>query len=163
MSNVSNAEYIITTHARQRIKERLGIESIEVASAWVAEQLRKASRSYKDEHRTNYVTDMYEIVTDGLKIVTVKPKGIAADYMTKLTGMLSREIEKELTKVNRELRKIEITVAEHTLNQLKARNPRTKDVIQTKLLVALEEKARIENEVKSVQRAAEKFGLAAIS
>ena len=56
--------FILTKHATERIRQRVGIESNEVATAWVSEQIAKASRKFKEGGNTHYVSDVIEIVTN---------------------------------------------------------------------------------------------------
>lgn len=152
-------DYILTKHAEERIRQRVGIESAEVATAWVSEQIKKASRQFKESGNTHYVTDLIEIVTNGLRVITVKPSENDRSYLDRLGEVVAKEVTKIMAKKERELRRIEITIAEHTLNRLKARNPNTRALIERRLIRAIDEKQRINDAIYAVKKAASQYGV----
>lgn len=152
-------EYILTAHAKDRIRQRIGIESVEVATAWASEQINKASRQFKEGGNTHFVTDVIEIVTNGLRVITVKPSENDRSYLDRLGEVVAKEVTKMLAKKERELRRIEITIAEHTLNRLKARNPNTRALIERRLIRAIDSKQRINDEIYAVKKAAGQYGV----
>lgn len=153
------SEYILSDHATERIRQRVGIESAEVATAWVSEQIKKATRKFNDGHKTHFISEAIEIVTDGLQVITVKPAKNDRSYLDRLGAVVAKEVTKLLTKRERELRKAEIVIAEHTLNRLKARNPKTRALIEERLVKAIDEKQRITDDIYAVKKAARQYGV----
>ena len=151
--------FILTKHATERIRQRVGIESIEVATAWINEQIAKASRKYNEGTNTHFVSESIEVVTNGLRVITVKPSENDRSYLDKLGEVVAKEVTKMLTKKERDLRKAEIVIAEHTLNRLKARNPNTRALIERRLIRAIDDKQRIMDEIYAVKKAAAQYGV----
>lgn len=157
-----SGKFTLTNHAKDRIRQRAGIESAETAVSWVNEEIAKATNVFSDKHDsklTHYLTDSFEMLCDGLKVVTVKNLEIKMDYTTKLGAAVAKEATKLLTVHRRALRKAEINVVQLTLNFLKAKNPKIKSGIQSKLTKAADEKAKLEYEVKAIEIAARKYGV----
>lgn len=152
-------EYILTSHGRERIRERLGIATDSAAVAWVREAVDNAKDSWKQGGKTVYLSKNYEIVLDGNKVVTVKPTDASNMYLGKIDALLKRHITKQLAQLEREFRKKEITVAEAQLNYLKARNPKTKEAIRLKLSEAVSEKAAVSGEIDSLKFAGRRHGV----
>src|SRR5690625_2155178 len=151
--------FILTKHATERIRQRVGLESKEAATAWVREQIAKASRKSKEGGNTHYVSDVIEIVTNGLRVITVKPSEDDRNYLYNLGQSVAKEVSKMLTKKERNLRKAEIVIGEHTLNRLKARNPNTRALIERRLIRAIDDKQRIMDEIYAVKKAAAQYGV----
>lgn len=159
-TNVNNGlNYVLTNHAAERIRQRIGIDSEEIATAWVVEHITKASKVIVEGNKKYHETGSYEIITDGPRVVTVKPRTIVPSYVDKLGALLTKEVAKLMTHKERELRKAEITVAEHTLNRLKARNPNTRELIQTRLSDAINVRQRIKDDIYAMTKAAEQYGV----
>jgi hypothetical protein len=156
---VKAGQFILTNHARERIRQRVGITSDSAAIAWVADQVKNAINVKHDGGKMHYLTDAFEIVCDGARVVTVKPAEFANKYLSEFKSVLIRETTKLLTKYERELRKAEIAVAEAQLNFLKARNPKIKEIIQRKLTDAIDYKAAVEDEIKAIKIAASRYGV----
>lgn len=164
MSTISNAlktagKYVLSDHAMQRIRQRVGLTSVDSAAAWVKAEVSKAMNTEQHDHKTHYFTDAFEIICDGTKVVTVKPADSANEYVTRLGGVLAKEVDKLIEKYQRELRKADIAVAEAQLNYLKARNPKTKELISEKLTEAVDRKSAVEDEIKAIQYAGKRYGL----
>lgn len=164
MNTIANAlaqtgQFILTDHARERIRQRVGIVADSAAIAWVAEQVRRATETKRDGSKTHYTTDLFEIILDGAKVVTVKPSEHSNGYISKFNEVLTKEATKLLATYRRELHKAEIAVAEAQLNFLKARNPKVKATIQRRLTDAADYKATIEDEIKAVEKAAARYGV----
>lgn len=151
--------YVLTDHAKDRIRQRIGILSEEAQLAWVETQVKKASHRKQDGHKTHYTVGSFEIVCDGVKVVTVKPTEQSNEYLTKFNDVIAKETRKLLTQYGRELRKAEIAVAEAQLNFLKAKNPKTKALISERLTKAIDRKCSIEDKIRQVEKAAERYGV----
>ncbi|MEK4178520.1 hypothetical protein NSQ61_02840 [Aeribacillus sp. FSL K6-1121] len=152
---------VLTDHAKERIRQRVGIISESVAVSWVSDVISQATETKRDGNKTHYITDTFEIICDGVRVVTVKPAEQANQYFGMFRELLTKEASKLLTAYKRELRKAEIAVAEAQLNLLKARNPHTKERIKTKLTDAIDYKALVEDEIKKIELAAKRFGVEA--
>lgn len=151
--------YVLTDHAKDRIRQRIGILSEDAQLAWVETQVKKASHRKQDGHKTHYTAGSFEIVCDGVKVVTVKPTEQSNEYLTKFNDVIAKETRKLLTQYGRELRKAEISVAETQLNFLRARNPKTKALISERLTKAIDWKCALEDEIKKIRKAAERYGV----
>ena len=152
-----SGKFVLSAHAKERIRQRVGINSTEAALAWVNESIATANETYLDGHKTHYLTDSYDITCDKLRVITLTQTDNHIDYLTKFSNLVTKEATKLLTKYRRELRKAEILVAELTLNYLKAKSPKVRAIIQRNLTIATDERARIEDEVRAVEIAADKF------
>ena len=151
--------FTLTDHAKERIRQRIGITAEGAAIAWVSAKVGSASETKRDGRKTHYITEAFEIVCEGLKVVTVMPLDTANNYITKLSDVITKEVTKLVAEHNKELRKADIAIAEAQLNFLKARNPRTKEVIQAKLVSACDCKVLIEDEIKMIRKAAGRYGV----
>lgn len=154
-----SGKFTLTSHAKERIRQRVGIDSVEAAIAWVNESIASATESYAQGDKSHYVTEAFDIVCAGLKVITLKPTNNHVDYVTKFGEVLTKEATKLLTKYRRELRKAEIAVAEHSLNFLKAKNPRIKEGINRRLTEATDVRAKLTDEIRAVEIAAERYGI----
>lgn len=163
MNPASSKNLQLTKHAKERIRQRIGIDSVEVATSWIKEQLNRTKKTKKDTRNNSmrYINDLFEVVLDGDKVVTVISKESVVDYKSKISNLLTKEITKYRTQKNRELRKIEIEVAEHTLNHLKALNPKTKALISGKLTDAVSERTRVLDEIYAIDKVAGEYGVEA--
>lgn len=155
----SAGKFILTDHAKERIRQRIGITGNEAQVAWVNELITKSDDSYKQGNKKVYCTERFEVVCDGIRVITIKPVDNVRNYADSIGGVVSKEIRKLLTPQERLLRKAEIKVVELTLNYLKARNPRTKALINERLVEATDEKQRIHDEVFAIKKAAKQFGV----
>lgn len=151
-------QFILSMHAKERIRQRLGIDSDDSAVAWVKEAISKASDSFKSEHRTHYISGSFEIICDGAKIITVKPTDSSNEYLTVFGELIAKETSKMLRKFRQEIRKTDINIAQLNLNYLRAKNPNTKETIAERLTEAIDRKASIEDEIKAVEYAARRYG-----
>jgi len=154
-------EYVLTQHAKERIRQRVGITSEETAVAWVREMVEKAAEKRQEGDKTRYITDSFELILSGVKVITVIPAEQANDYLAKFSDVVAKEASKLLKHYKRELRKTEIAIAEAQLNYLKARNPNVKERIKKKLVEAIDYKAMVDDEIKKIELAAERFGVEA--
>lgn len=152
-------KYVLSSHAKERIRQRAGITSEEVAITWVAEQVKSAVSTKTDGEKVHYITDLFEIVLAGAKVITILPTDNNNEYLTKISEVVSKEVTKVLTKQGRLLRKAEISVAEAQLNYLRAKNPNTKALISERLTEAVDRKASIEDEIYAVEVAAKRYGV----
>jgi len=157
--NVESLGYTLSEHAKERIRQRVGLVAEPSAIAWVSEAIKKAKSTRSNGKTTSYFTDMFEIVLDGLHVVTVKPTTLTSEYVSKINDLVSKEVSKMLAEYKRELRKAEIEVAEAQLNFLKARNPKVRQSIQQKLTEAIDRKALIEDEIKAIECAGRRYGV----
>lgn len=154
-----NALFGLTEHAKERIRQRIGITGTEAQLAWITEIITKATSKYPQGNKTVYRTESFEVVCDDRLVITVKPVENVANYTQLLGGMVAKEVRKALIPQERLLRKAEIRVAELTLNYLKARNPRTKELISERLVEATDEKQRVMDEVYAIKKAARQYGV----
>lgn len=155
----SAGKYVLTDHAKERIRQRVGITSEDAAVTWIDMQVRSASSSRRDGNKMHYITDIFEIITEGVKVITVKPTETSNEYLTKFNEVLAKEVTKLITSHSRILRKAEIAVAEAQLNFLRARNPKTKEIIGKKLTEAADWKCAVEDEIKAIKKAAKQYGV----
>lgn len=153
------SNYFITSHAKDRIRQRVGIDGDEAQQAWVKAKINRAESKLPQDNKTVYNVGSFEIICDGLRVVTVKPVDNVTQYASKLSGVVAKEIRKLLVPQERLLRKAEINVVELTLNFLKARNPKTKEIISGRLAEATDEKQRIADEVFAIKKAAKQYGV----
>lgn len=153
------SQYVLSDHAKERIRQRIGLTSAESAVAWVKSEISNADKTKTDGNKTHYITDSFEIICDGVKVVTVKPTDISNEYLTKIGDVVENEVDKLLTKYRRELRKADIAVAETQLNFLRARNPKVKQSISEKMTEAIDYKAAIEDEIKAIEYAGKRYGV----
>lgn len=155
-----SGKFALTKHAGEKVRQRVGIESLEVATAWVNEEIAKAGEySQESSKRFAYITDAFKIVCAGLSVITVIPTDNHVDYLAKFGEIVTKEATKLLTKYRREFRKAEIEVAEYTLNFLKAKNPKIKGNLQQKLTQATDDKAKLADEIRAIEIAAERYGV----
>lgn len=155
-----NAEELyLTSHAKERIRQRLNIESEIVATTWVADSIRSAKGVKSVDNKTHYITDSFEIVCDGSRVVTVIPLESKNPYIDKINDTLNKELQKMLTLKKRELRKAEIEVCEKQLNFLKAKNPNTIALISKRLVEAIDMKERIADSIYQLNKAASRYGI----
>lgn len=152
-------DYYITSHAKDRLRQRFGIESIDVAMKWIHDKLTAATLHRMDHHKEIYRVANIEIVMDGTRVVTVKPLYGETPIMQRIKNVVDKEVGRTLLAKEREFRKAEIQVAEITLNMLKARNPRIKESLKRKLTIANDYKANIETEIVGIKKAAEHYGV----
>lgn len=155
----SKGAYVLTEHARSRIRQRLGIEVDSAAISWVKGAIQNAERTFTNGNKTHYITDLYEVICDGAKVITVKPTDNSNKYVSEFKKVIEKEASKLRTKYEREFRKAEIEVAQVTLNLLKARNPKTKASIERKLVEAIDWKCALEDELKAISKASERYGV----
>lgn len=149
----------LTSHAKERIRQRLNIESDVVATTWVSDSIRSAKGVRSVDNKTHYETDSYEIVCDGTRVVTIIPLESNNPYIDKISSTLDRELQKMLTLKKRELRKAEIEVCEKQLNFLKAKNPNTIALISKRLVKAIDMKERIVDSIYQINKAASRYGI----
>lgn len=164
MSNISEAflqagEFMLSKHAKERIRQRIGIASEQSALAWVQDAVRTAKGTRVSGHQTHYLTDAFEIICDGVKVVTVKQTDSSNEYLTKFSEVISKEAGKLLSKYQQELRKADIEVAQLNLNFLRAKNPNTKAIISERMTEAIDYKAMIEDEIGSIKYASRRYGV----
>lgn len=152
-------KFTLSSHARERIRQRLGLTTDSAAIAWVKDAVKNSIETRNQGHKLVYVTDLYEIVLDGMKVISVVPTDQANPYLTKLNDELTKRVTKLLTEWKRELRKAEIAVAEAQLSYLKAKSPKVKDVIQRKMTEAVEWRASVENELNNIKYAGKRYGV----
>lgn len=148
----------LTKHAIDRIRQRVGIESLEIATAWANDQIAKSARKFREKDNVHYVSD-FEIVTNGLDVITIKPTENDRNYLDRMRRAVEKEAKKLIVSQERALRKAEIAIAEHTLNRLKACNPNTKTAIEKKLLSAIDDKQRILDELYAIKKAGAQYGV----
>lgn len=149
----------LSEHARERIRQRVGIIADDAAIAWVSDVIKNAKQEKRQGRKVHYFTDIFEVIIDGITIVTVKPTESSNGYIAKFNDLITSETRKLTAAYRRELRKAEIAVAEAQLNYLKARNPKTKDSIGKKLTEAIDKKALISDKIKAVEIAAKRYGV----
>jgi hypothetical protein len=151
--------YYITSHAKERLRQRFGIESIDVAQQWINEKMSKAVHHRNDGIKKVYQVADIEIILDGNRVVTIKPLYGETSIMKQLRGVVEKEISKVLTVKERAFRKAEIEVAEITVNFLRARNPKTKALVQRRLTKAIDIKEQLNTEIVGIKKAAEHYGV----
>lgn len=152
-------KYVLTDHAKERIRQRIGITAEDAAVAWIKESISNAIKTKDNGRKTHYFSEMYEIICEGVKVITVKPAETSNNYLTKMNEVLTKEVAKLLDKYRRELRKADIEVAQNQLNYLRARNPNTKAIIKRRLADAVDVKALVEDEIRAIEIAARKYGV----
>lgn len=152
----------LSSHAMERIRQRFGIGTLTAALAWASEKIKTGEFvGLQASGRKVYRNGDAEIIVgeDGFTIVTVKFTEGEKQYIQMIGDAVRKEIDKVLSVKEKALRKAEITVAELTLNMLKARNPRTKESIGRKLTKAIDEQANINTDIILVRKAAEQYGV----
>lgn len=155
-----SGKFVLTSHAKERIRIRVGIDALEAQITWVNEAIAKAGEVVTQGNKhTVYKTDAFEFVCDGLRVITIQPAANEQTFVKQLGSTLAKEVRKLLAPQERMLRKAEIQVAELTLNFLKARNPKTKKLISERLIEATDEKQRISDEVFAIRKAAKQYGV----
>ncbi|GGP13482.1 MULTISPECIES: hypothetical protein [Oceanobacillus] len=154
-----NGIITLTSHAKERLRQRIGIEDIDAGIAWVRTNIERSKRKQNRGHQTHYFTDAYVIVMDGDKVVTVKPSFEANEHSKRLESLIEKEARKFLRLKKAELKKISIAVLETQINFLKAKNPNTIRSITEKLTKLTDEKANLETDIVAMKRAAEGFGV----
>lgn len=152
-------KYFLTDHAKERIRQRLGISSEDGALSWVRTQIENANNVENVKGQAHYLADKFVIVCDGAKVITVKPAENSNQYMTVLRDAVAKEVRKLQSEYRRELRRSEIKVAETHLNLLRAKNPKTKKLIRDRLVEATDWKASIEDELKAINFAGKRYGV----
>lgn len=131
-------KYTPTLHAIERAHHRLGVEPAQAAK-WFNEAMRKAKYLFTQTVRGNtqavYEIEDARIVVDtsAHKIVTIKP---ALDTSV-LKPVFEREHRRIKREVTRNVRQIELTIAELTVEMgermmayARAKNPQTRAIIQ---------------------------------
>lgn len=151
----------LSKHAKDRLRQRLNIDSVDAGLRWVKTSIDSALKTKTSKHLRYYFTDKHEIVIDGKDevVVTIKPANHANKFVPVLRGKLTKEITKFMTEKKRELKKAEINVLQTQLNLLKAKNPNTVEIISARLVQRIDEKAKIEDEITAMEKAAESFGV----
>lgn len=151
--------FSLTKHAQERIRQRAGIDADSAQLAWAEQSISESTHKYKQGRQTVYVTKNHEIICDGYTVVTIKPVDNDRKYVNKFGIAVANEARKIVLANERLLRKAEIKVAELTLNMLKARNPRTKELISGRLVEATDEKQRLADEIYAIKKAAGQYGV----
>lgn len=151
--------FVLSDHAKTRIRQRLGIESTEVATQWASDNIARATEKITRGSTTHYISDAFEIIADGLSVITVKPVRKERSYLERLGGVVEKEVLKMIADKEVALRRIEIVIAEHTLNQLKVRNPKTKSLIGRRLMESIDIKQRHSDELYAIKKAAGQYGV----
>lgn len=157
----AKGSYVLTAHARVRIRQRVGIDLDSAAISWVKRAIENAKETFTTDNKTHYITDLHEIICDGVKVITVKPCYNANGYVARFKSVIEKETEKLLKKYEKEFRKAEIEVVQITLNLLRAKNPKTKESIERKLTEAVDWKCAIEDELKQIEKASKQYGVGA--
>lgn len=150
-------KYTPTLHAIERAHHRLGINPTD-AKRWFNDTMRKAkylfTQKYGNKTQAIYEVDDMRIVVDtnNYHIVTVKP---SVDTSI-LTPVFEREHRKLVREVTRNIRKHELIIAELTvdkgermLSYARARNPKTRELIQRDIDAI---KAEIESNEAAITR-----------
>lgn len=149
----------LTSHAKDRLRQRVGIESLDAGIAWVRTNIERAIRSHRNGHFTYFYTEMFEIIMDGEKVVTVKPAVANNACADLLRSKVTKEVTKFMRQKKSELKKAEIALLETQLNLLKAKSPKVKRSISERLADLTDGKAKIEDEIKQMELAAESYGV----
>jgi len=138
-------KYTPTLHAIERAKHRLGIAPVE-SQRWFNEIMRKAAYLFtqKNAGKTQavYETEEVRLIVDTTShtIVTIYPI-LDTTFLKPVFEREGRRIKREVTRKTRaiELRIAELTVekGERMLAKAKAKNPKTRDLIQREINVIL--------------------------
>lgn len=137
----THAKYTPTEHAIERLRHRFGVNP-DKAIEWYNKTMQSAKYLYTQKTKRSNI-GLYEIPgaritvnTDDKIIITIKP---LIDTSV-LKPVFEREQRKLRREVTRNVRRIELMqaeiltmVAEHAVNKAKARNPKTRELIQTKM------------------------------
>jgi|SRR5690625_2786612 len=156
---MASEKWILTKHAKERIEQRLGIMSDDIALSWVSEAIKGTKTVEKEGDKNHYITDTFRIICDGFRVVTVIPKEDTNEYIDKFNYLVGKEYQKQLVKKERELRKAEIEVYEKQLNYLKAKNPNTIDLISKQIVQAIDLKKKISDSIQHLKQAAQRYGI----
>lgn len=154
----NSGKFTLTAHAKERIRQRIGVDALDAQLAWANEAIASAKETITEGHQTIYVTESYRIVCDGLRVVTVSPYANTESYAERIGSAVKREARKLIEPQQRLLRKAEIAVAELNLNYLKARNPLIKEKINKRLVSASDERQRLNDELYAMKQAAKRYG-----
>ena len=149
----------LSSHAKDRLRQRVGIESIDAGIAWVRTNMERAKRTFKQGHKTHYVTEMFELVLDGTTVVTIKQSTDNNESAKYLAGVVQKEVAKFMRTKKAEMKKAEMALLEAQLNFLRAKNPNTKRIISERITQLGDAKAKVEDEIKAMELAAERFGV----
>lgn len=149
----------LSSHASDRIRQRVGITSAEVGAAWASDKVRNAIKSWNKNGQIHYDVGDYVIVVGGNTVITVTPKGNETSYLDKFNEVVAKEARKHLDKYRRDLRKADIAVAEAQLNYLRAKNPNTREIIRKRIVEAGDKRAQLNDKIYAVELAAKRYGV----
>ena len=102
---------------------------------------------------------MFELVLDGTTVVTIKQSTNNNEPAKYLAGVMQKEVAKFMRTKKAELKKAEMALLEAQLNFLRAKNPNTKRIISERITQLGDAKAKVEDEIKAMELAAERFGV----
>ncbi|MDQ0174439.1 hypothetical protein [Bacillus chungangensis] len=130
--------YTATLHAIERAHLRFGV-ALENAETWFREELRRAKYiSSQGSNKIIYENEgkTFVVNVDERKIITVRPTADAA-FLQPIFERERRKAKRLLTKTTRalelEMAHLLIEKGEQTLNKARARNPKTRALIQERI------------------------------
>ncbi|WP_440896027.1 hypothetical protein ACS127_16060 [Amphibacillus sp. Q70] len=114
-----NRTFYLSSHARERIRQRLNIESESTSLVWIMESIASTVKTIPEGITTKYITEVFEIICEGPKLITVVLLDSSNTYKNLFKGVVTKEFNRLLTIKKRELKKAEIAVCETQLNSLR--------------------------------------------
>lgn len=140
-NTTTNAKYTPTEHAIERLRHRFGVNP-DKAIEWYNDTMNRAKHVLSQRSKRSNI-GIYEIPgaritvnTDDKIIITIKPL-IDTSVLKPLFEREQRKIHREVTRTIRkyEVRQAELLaeIAELAMNKARARNPQTRELIQTKM------------------------------
>lgn len=130
--------YTFTEHALVRVRQRSGLKDKRKHSLenWANQLIAEAKTIYSDSEsfRKIYKGHLFVVGRRNNNIITYYK---TVDTDNEYSEMYKKAIEKTRNSIFKELnrveRKLKISLHENKLNQLKVHNPKTKNIIQTKI------------------------------
>lgn len=156
------SKLFITEHAQDRLRQRFGLDSLKAMYSWVsAKKLDGKFVRKQPDGRKVYAWGDVELFfsPNESTLISVVDTGLTKRLVAQFGSSLAKEARKLLIVKEREYRKIEISVAEITLNMLKARNPKIKTKLNDKLTIVNDRKENLLSEIKSIRLAAKEYGV----
>jgi hypothetical protein len=162
MTKIAKKGYYISEHAQERIRQRVGLQSLGDMRRWATERVEDGKFVRKQpDGRDVYANGNFEIVIqpETNAVVTVLDHKQFVSHADRFKQKIEKEAKKSITYYGRLFRKAEINVAEITLNMLKARNPKIKAKLNERLTMANDEKEKLATEITVIRKAAKQYGV----
>ena len=159
----SCGQYTLTRHAWERVQQRYNITDKTAADQFISQKINRGKKTKTEGDKTYYVEGNTEIIVGSANKVITIYESIheihRSEFLSKVSKSIEKEAKKFIAKYSGEIRKIDIEIAEFNLNRLKARNPKTKQLITDRLMDAMQRKDDVIYRMKYVKESARDYGV----